>query len=669
MDEDQILQSIIADPDVLDPAIDASRLRKTTETSPRLLGGVTGIEGLKYDPTRTEYMSDLYKVYSGGLPTIDVAQNIAPDFVGGQMIDTGGGGGGIQNQVTSDTAQIPGAIDSLVDVAPGEAPVTQDEIDAFNQIPVNREFGAPMDIGYGEGQVDPTLAAAVGGKDITPLGGANLVTTSSGDVFTADDPMLQEKIDFQTPEQTNAIVGAFDSVKDQGLAGLDTLKNKLSNLGGVVKENTVEIGGKTIDLTRSLVGGAISLVSGIPGIGLLLNLLPPEDPADTLNRNIVDELKAEKDYGFNIQSGNLNQDPFGRNPVSGFGDYEQTLLDDIAGVNQTGFQTAEMREKKKEFAQDYFNKKTSKTAPQEDIGATDLLEELQAEKRKEGLEDLSDIYSNIGQTRDQDIEEQAGGGGGTKSVEDLVAGYQQQLDSLEGQRQLLEENGIDPTEIDAAIENIKNKIKGVKSKEEEATTDEDGGGGADTDFDIDSFITPTPRVPDFISGGKDTDPAPSASAKTSQGVTTSQFQAFRDTGGEADTDPAPSTSVSTAGQAGPPSQRGGGGNGGGGSSGGGKIVCTMMNKSYGFGSFRNKIWMKFHKDLSPEYQKGYHKLFLPLVKIAKTNKVIKKVLEHIAVHSTIDMRQATRGKKHLLGRVYRKIILPICYIVGKYDKR
>ena len=34
-----------------------------------------------------------------------------------------------------------------------------------------------------------------------------------------------------------------------------------------------------------------------------------------------------------------------------------------------------------------------------------------------------------------------------------------------------------------------------------------------------------------------------------------------------------------------------------------KIVCTMMNQSYGFGSFRNKICMKFHKDLSPEYQK------------------------------------------------------------------
>ena len=96
-----------------------------------------------------------------------------------------------------------------------------------------------------------------------------------------------------------------------------------------------------------------------------------------------------------------------------------------------------------------------------------------------------------------------------------------------------------------------------------------------------------------------------------------------------------------------------------------KIVCTMMNQSYGFGSFRNKIWMKFHKDLAPEYQKGYHRLFLPLVRIAKTNKIIKNILEHIAVHSTIDMRQSMRGKKHLLGRVYRKILLPICYWAGK----
>jgi len=107
---------------------------------------------------------------------------------------------------------------------------------------------------------------------------------------------------------------------------------------------------------------------------------------------------------------------------------------------------------------------------------------------------------------------------------------------------------------------------------------------------------------------------------------------------------------------------------GGGGGGGGKIVCTMMNDSYGFGSFRNKIWLKHSKNLAPEYQIGYHKIFLPLVKIAKTNKIVKKTLEHIAVHRTIDIRQESRGKIHLLGRVYRRILEPICYLVGKYAK-
>jgi hypothetical protein len=111
---------------------------------------------------------------------------------------------------------------------------------------------------------------------------------------------------------------------------------------------------------------------------------------------------------------------------------------------------------------------------------------------------------------------------------------------------------------------------------------------------------------------------------------------------------------------------GGGGNDGGGNGGGGKIVCTMMNESYGFGSFRNKIWLKHSKGLAPEYQKGYHKIFLPLVKLSKKNIFLKKILEHIAVHRTIDIRQESRGKMHLLGRVYRKILEPICYFVGKH---
>ena len=103
--------------------------------------------------------------------------------------------------------------------------------------------------------------------------------------------------------------------------------------------------------------------------------------------------------------------------------------------------------------------------------------------------------------------------------------------------------------------------------------------------------------------------------------------------------------------------------------GGGKIVCTMMNDSYGFGNFRNKIWLKHSRDLPKEYEVGYHKIFLPLVKFAKgegkINKVVKKTLEHVARHRTLDLKQEMKGKTHILGRVYRKILEPICFLVGK----
>ncbi len=100
-----------------------------------------------------------------------------------------------------------------------------------------------------------------------------------------------------------------------------------------------------------------------------------------------------------------------------------------------------------------------------------------------------------------------------------------------------------------------------------------------------------------------------------------------------------------------------------------KIVCTMMNESYGFGNFRNKIWLKHSRNLPKEYEVGYHTIFLPLVKFAKgegrLNKAVKKTLEHIARHRTYDLKQEMKGKTHLLGRAYRKVLEPLCFITGK----
>jgi len=109
-------------------------------------------------------------------------------------------------------------------------------------------------------------------------------------------------------------------------------------------------------------------------------------------------------------------------------------------------------------------------------------------------------------------------------------------------------------------------------------------------------------------------------------------------------------------------------------SGGGKIVCSAMNKKYGFGNFRNAIWLK-HSATMPNaktIEKGYHKLFLPVVAFAFSDKqtfarkIVRNISEHIARHRTADLWKEMRGKKRdPLGRLYRAIIEPICYLAGK----
>jgi len=109
------------------------------------------------------------------------------------------------------------------------------------------------------------------------------------------------------------------------------------------------------------------------------------------------------------------------------------------------------------------------------------------------------------------------------------------------------------------------------------------------------------------------------------------------------------------------------------SGGGGKIICTAMNEMYGFGSFRNAVWLKYSKDkLKKEHEVGYHAMFLPLVKISYKmgnkwwNKTVRAVLEHLVKHRTADIWLEAKGKKRdNLGRIYRKIFEPLCYLVGK----
>ena len=119
-------------------------------------------------------------------------------------------------------------------------------------------------------------------------------------------------------------------------------------------------------------------------------------------------------------------------------------------------------------------------------------------------------------------------------------------------------------------------------------------------------------------------------------------------------------------------QEGFDGSPGDGGSGSSKIVCTAMNHAYGFGGFRQAIWLRYSAEhMTKAHEAGYHAMFLPLVDAAYKHtkwysKPLRKALENIARHRTADLRAEMRGtKRDTLGRAYRLIFEPLCYAVGK----
>jgi hypothetical protein len=116
---------------------------------------------------------------------------------------------------------------------------------------------------------------------------------------------------------------------------------------------------------------------------------------------------------------------------------------------------------------------------------------------------------------------------------------------------------------------------------------------------------------------------------------------------------------------------GGYGDTGGATNGGGKVVCTAMNEAYGFGSFRQAIWLKHSAGLDPAYQRGYHAMFVPLLRFARggqswPRRLTWRALQHIARHRTADIWLQSKGaKRDTLGMLYRALLEPLCFVVGK----
>ena len=651
------------------------------------------------------YVSDAYQYF------LNQGQSAAPGGITAAPIDKGpssppitsadypeGYTGPMLSGITSASAVQPTSDPFLASGAAGGARLpTMDQAGAVAAMTQDPAYSLP-------GQIDPFLASgAAGGARLPTAPIGPRATLPSGDVFATDDPMLQEKMDYT--EKTPAW---WESARD-----------KFVNTGQDVGNFFTNLAGQGIDLSKMAGSAIMNMV--VPGAGLAAQLIPEETQIDKFNReyqlggdlyqNVVSQVDDPKfegrleGYADDLIAGTgEGKDPFGKNTVSAYGDYPAMATETYNELIEKQKQRATEGKELSQFDKDrldYYGHVSGLTG-KTNIPGTPLMTDTSPLKTTPGgdmgpttIEDIEDTAPDyfLGNTRLK--RQQPGEEIWTPGTASEVAGKTivdpNRIDStvkvgagargtIDRTQPTIEEAlGIEPTTESAMQEQIAaaeaqeaarvREINAENIREEAAQRDRENAANraaaqqAAAQQAAANAAAARARDRHTGDGGggegpKDTGPKDTPSGPPAGGP--------HGNGGGAPS--APSTpDYSNVRTGGPPSR---GGSGGGSPGQGGKIVCTMMNDSYGFGSFRNKIWIKYARDhLSPEYQKGYHKIFLPLVKYAKqdgvTNRIVKKVLEHIAIHRTIDIRQEARGKTHLLGRIYRKILEPICYWAGK----
>jgi hypothetical protein len=118
----------------------------------------------------------------------------------------------------------------------------------------------------------------------------------------------------------------------------------------------------------------------------------------------------------------------------------------------------------------------------------------------------------------------------------------------------------------------------------------------------------------------------------------------------------------------------GGGGGGGGS--GGKIVCTALNDMYGFGSYRNKIWLEYDAKIGSKLpnadilELGYHKLFMPLAKSMHKYPLMAQILRRIVTVRSARCRNELRGQPTTLEqKAYKLLFETPCKVAGWLVKK
>ena len=411
MDEDQILQSIIADPQLTDPSIDVGKLRQTTPTRAELLANVPEFSGLKFDFTKKDYIRDLYSIYGGGLPMVPEPVVEAP-AVTTPVVDTSA-----MDQVTGDsildaptttpittptvTQPLAGGGPDIATIPAITTPISGDSITVQNIAQNQTPYDVPMSIDDPGASIENIIAQQnLSTIPAAPVVNPNLQiqgpTTIEGALIPGDTPgvnpvdevALTGDLTGASPEQQNLIDRAFSTI---GSTANDIMRD-LSEIPGAAADfvgKTVDIGGAKINVGKTLlsaginriVGGPISLVFDAVG-ALAANL--PSGISETTNK--------AREVGLIQGDGTATQDKYGINTQSAFGNYNQYNIDRVEflenKINKTQRDIQELEERKE------YVRRSGASGDIQETGDASVAEAAEAEGRQ-GVIDTRDQMTGV----------------------------------------------------------------------------------------------------------------------------------------------------------------------------------------------------------------------------------------------------------------------------------
>ena len=629
MSSESLKSLIVTDPDLVDPELDVSGLRTQTDTDPRLLASIADFPGISYDPTQFSYLTDLNELFAYGLPMVDTptASNINIPLPGG---GGSGGGGNVSATMTAPSANTPEE-QRLIDagigvqgapgdpvVAPGEIPVTQDELDAFNQIPVTPVGGQPIDptgmlpqipevvaqdpttMLPQTGSISPTFAEGTATLEDAGAGegGMQLAEVGLGDeadftpLSTYDEAGLQiaeapfginpaTGEPYQTPRtiadqnrvlgQTFDTTGLTDATPEQKniiqnilTAAGDNVQGALTELGKIpgaivdFANQTVDVFGKKLNVGKTLAGAALNKLVGGPAtliFELAENILP--------EGNIAPSTNLARSTGLLQGDNTVTQDIYGINTQTSFDPVQSTKNYNEYNVKQVEKLENRLEELRTDKYKDDFQAYLDNT-----------------KRMRQELKDRKEYLTIAGVGGDVDERDQM--------LDDIVLQNKidegiQTADDDKGSDMLDTATGVNPfKDIDTGVREFDT---GTNIVDEVALTGGDefsdeafmvgdtstaapttGDSGADSFFDAVDTATGG-------GGGRDRDPDPSPSFDPGQG--------FVDTGGGGEFETGPVSTFSAEEEDEIGDDRGGGG----GDPGGGPKGCVIATHAVNSGAF------------------------------------------------------------------------------------